>query len=256
MLAVAAAAAAASPLVGSVVVTAPAGWEDRARGCVEGVGCPAEVVTGGTTRQEHRCAPRSRCCHRLRVVAVHDAARPFAPPDLFTAVIDCVSDETPGVVPVVAVADTVKRIDAGRVVGTVDRARLGLAQTPQAFDVVVLRAAHDRPPSSGAGAHRRRGGPRVGRCRGPGGRRRPDQREDHDPAAISRTPTPAWAASMAERVPRVGIGFDVHPWASEDRALWLGGVRFDGERRARRAFRRRRGVSRARRRAAGRRRAR
>lgn len=35
---------------------------------------------------------------------------------------------------------------------------------------------------------------------------------------------------MAERMPRVGIGFDAHPWATEDRELWLGGVRFEGER--------------------------
>ncbi len=35
---------------------------------------------------------------------------------------------------------------------------------------------------------------------------------------------------MGEQVPRVGIGFDTHPWAEEDRPLLLGGVRFDGER--------------------------
>jgi 2-C-methyl-D-erythritol 2,4-cyclodiphosphate synthase len=35
---------------------------------------------------------------------------------------------------------------------------------------------------------------------------------------------------MDELIPRVGIGFDTHPWASVDRKLWLGGVRFDGER--------------------------
>ena len=40
----------------------------------------------------------------------------------------------------------------------------------------------------------------------------------------------AWAAPMGELVPRVGIGFDAHPWASDERELWLGGVRFDGER--------------------------
>ena len=149
ILAVAAGAAAASPLVGSVVVTAPAGWEDRARGCVEGCGVPAEVVTGGTTRQESVRAALAVLPSGIRVVAVHDAARPFAPPDLFTSVIDSVSDETPGVVPVSAVADTVKQIDAGRVVGTLDRARLGLAQTPQAFDVVVLRAAHHQAAVDG-----------------------------------------------------------------------------------------------------------
>jgi 2-C-methyl-D-erythritol 4-phosphate cytidylyltransferase/2-C-methyl-D-erythritol 2,4-cyclodiphosphate synthase len=40
----------------------------------------------------------------------------------------------------------------------------------------------------------------------------------------------AWVAPMDEPVPRVGIGFDAHPWSSVDRELWLGGVRFDGER--------------------------
>jgi 2-C-methyl-D-erythritol 2,4-cyclodiphosphate synthase len=35
---------------------------------------------------------------------------------------------------------------------------------------------------------------------------------------------------VPELTPRVGIGFDVHAWASEPRELWLGGVRFDAER--------------------------
>jgi 2-C-methyl-D-erythritol 4-phosphate cytidylyltransferase len=149
MLAVAAGAAAASPLVGAIVVTAPAGWVDRARGCVEGCGVPAEVVTGGATRQESVRAALAALPPDTAVVAVHDAARPFAPPDLFTSVIGGVGDETPGVVPVAAVSDTVKQIEAGRVVGTLDRERLGLAQTPQAFDVGVLQAAHERAAAAG-----------------------------------------------------------------------------------------------------------
>lgn len=35
---------------------------------------------------------------------------------------------------------------------------------------------------------------------------------------------------MDEPWPRVGLGFDVHPWANDDRALWLGSVRFAEER--------------------------
>lgn len=34
---------------------------------------------------------------------------------------------------------------------------------------------------------------------------------------------------MTEHAPRVGIGFDAHPWAQGGRPLWLGGVRFDDE---------------------------
>lgn len=41
---------------------------------------------------------------------------------------------------------------------------------------------------------------------------------------------PAWEAVVGEGAPRVGIGFDAHPWATDGRSLWLGGVRFDGER--------------------------
>ena len=38
----------------------------------------------------------------------------------------------------------------------------------------------------------------------------------------------AWAAPVREVVPRVGHGFDAHPWATDDRPLSLGGVTFDG----------------------------
>jgi 2-C-methyl-D-erythritol 4-phosphate cytidylyltransferase len=149
LLAVAAGAAAASPAVGSIVVTAPEGWEDRARGCVEGCGVPADVVTGGTTRQESVRIALEALPAQTRVVAIHDAARPFAPPDLFTAVIEGVTHDTPGVVPIAAVPDTVKQVADGLVVGTLDRERLGLAQTPQAFDVGVLRSAHAAAAASG-----------------------------------------------------------------------------------------------------------
>lgn len=150
ILAVATGAAAASPAVGSVVVTAPAGWEDRAMGCVQGCGVPVVVVTGGSTRRASVRAALEVLPAETRVVAIHDAARPFAPPDLFTAVIEGISEVTPGVVPVVPVTDTVKHIVDGRVVRTLDRERLGLAQTPQAFEVDVLRAAHEHASSSGA----------------------------------------------------------------------------------------------------------
>lgn len=41
---------------------------------------------------------------------------------------------------------------------------------------------------------------------------------------------PVWVEAVAEGFPRVGIGFDVHPWADDDRPLMLGGVAFEGER--------------------------
>lgn len=148
MLTVAATAAAASELVRSLVVVAPAGWEDYAQGCVEFCGRPAVVVTGGASRQASVRAALA-VIDDASVVAVHDAARPFAAPDLFTAVIDAIDDATIGVIPIVPVTDTVKRVLDGVVVGTVDREELALAQTPQAFATEALRAAHDRAVQAG-----------------------------------------------------------------------------------------------------------
>jgi len=149
MLAVAVGAAAASPLVGAVIVAAPSGWEERAERCLEGCGIPVLVVTGGETRQGSVRVALDAVPAQTSVVAIHDAARPFAPPDLFTAVIAAVSERTPGAVPVSPVADTVKQVAEGLVVGTLDRERLALAQTPQAFDVTALRVAHRRAAEAG-----------------------------------------------------------------------------------------------------------
>jgi 2-C-methyl-D-erythritol 4-phosphate cytidylyltransferase len=128
--------------VRSIVVAAPDGWTERALACVRGCGVPVDVVVGGTTRQASVRAALEAVPPDVGVVVIHDAARPFAPPDLFTAVIEAVSADAPGAVPVVPVNDTVKEVTDGLVVGTLDRDRLALAQTPQAFDVAVLRLAH------------------------------------------------------------------------------------------------------------------
>jgi 2-C-methyl-D-erythritol 4-phosphate cytidylyltransferase len=149
MLAVSAAAAAASPAIGSLVIAAPPGWEDRATAEVRDLGAPVEVVTGGLTRQASVRIALEAVGDRSRWVAVHDAARPFAPPELFTEVLRAVLAGAVGAVPVVPIADTVKRVRDGAVVGTEARAELALAQTPQAFETAILREAHERAARAG-----------------------------------------------------------------------------------------------------------
>jgi 2-C-methyl-D-erythritol 4-phosphate cytidylyltransferase len=149
MLSVAAAAAAASPAIGALVVAAPPGYEDEARSSVEGLMLPTTVITGGRTRQASVRAALSALAPDADIVVVHDAARPFAPPDLFTEVVRAVAAGADGAIPVTAVADTVKRLDGLRVVDTVSRDDLGLAQTPQAFRVAALRSAHDQAVHAG-----------------------------------------------------------------------------------------------------------
>ena len=102
------------------------------------------VVSGGATRQESVRRGLAAVPDGVTVVVCHDAARPFASPTLYDRVVEAVSGEYRGAVPGMPSADTVKRVEAGRVVETLPRDRLVLVQTPQAFDAAALRGAHDR----------------------------------------------------------------------------------------------------------------
>jgi 2-C-methyl-D-erythritol 4-phosphate cytidylyltransferase/2-C-methyl-D-erythritol 2,4-cyclodiphosphate synthase len=101
----------------------------------------ATVVAGGPRRQETVAA--GVAATRAALVLVHDGARPLASP----ALIDAVARGTAAhgaVVPVVPVAETLKRVDGGRVAGTVDRTALAAAQTPQGVRRDLLEAAWER----------------------------------------------------------------------------------------------------------------
>ncbi len=100
------------------------------------------VVTGGSTRAGSVRAGLAAVPEDATIVVVHDAARPLATPALFEAVVSAVRDGAEGAVPVVPVGDTLKRVERGAVVGTVDRDGMVSVQTPQAFAADVLRRAH------------------------------------------------------------------------------------------------------------------
>jgi 2-C-methyl-D-erythritol 4-phosphate cytidylyltransferase len=131
-------------LVDVVVVAAPPDQVAQVRGILDAHHVPAEVsvVAGGETRQASvRLALEAVSAD---VVLVHDAARPLAPADLVDDVARCVLDGAEAVVPVLAIADTVKEVDTGgQVVRTVDRDTLRLVQTPQGFRRSSLLAAHE-----------------------------------------------------------------------------------------------------------------
>jgi len=100
------------------------------------------VVTGGATRSASVRAGLGAVPADATVVVVHDAARPFAAPALFEAVVAAVRDGADGAVPGLALADTVKQVRDGHVIATLDRAELVAVQTPQAFAAAALRRAH------------------------------------------------------------------------------------------------------------------
>lgn len=77
-------------------------------------------------------------------VLVHDAARPLADPALGVRVVRrLLVGDVDGVVPVVPIRDTLKRVADDRIVETVHRAGMSATQTPQGFVVASLIAAHE-----------------------------------------------------------------------------------------------------------------
>lgn len=78
------------------------------------------------------------------IVLVHDAARALTPPDMIARVVGAVHAGALGVIPVLPVADTIKRVEGTQVIDTPDRSTLRAVQTPQAFDLATLRSANEK----------------------------------------------------------------------------------------------------------------
>ena len=138
-----------SGCVDAVVVAAPPSDVDRAAATLATLGDAVSVIAGGRTRVESVRLALDHALTALReppgidVVLVHDAARAFTPPAVFTAVVAAVRSGRGAVIPVLPLVDTVKQVDgAGRIMSTVDRSTLRSVQTPQGFAPDVLRRAH------------------------------------------------------------------------------------------------------------------
>lgn len=99
-------------------------------------------VAGGPERQDSvRLGLESLAEMAPSQVLIHDAARPFVSPELISRVLAALED-APGALPGLAVADTLKRTDGGKVAGTVARDDLCRAQTPQGFRYQEILSAH------------------------------------------------------------------------------------------------------------------
>jgi 2-C-methyl-D-erythritol 4-phosphate cytidylyltransferase len=156
----------AAGCVDQVVVAAPPDLVDVVVDALSDFGPTVRVVPGGAERSDsvRLALDEAVAIHPdTRVVLVHDAARCFTPPEVIRAVVDAMRAGAKAVIPVLPVTDTVKEVDAdGRVVATPDRSALRVVQTPQGFDVDLLRRAHDQqdaPVTDDAGLVERLGEP-------------------------------------------------------------------------------------------------
>ena len=180
-------------------------------------------VHGGASRQASvRAGLQALERHRPDLVLVHDAARPFASDALITRAISAAATSG-AAVPVIAVADTVKTVDAtGYVTGTIDRGHLRMVQTPQAFGFAPLLDAHQRAAAAGRddftddAALAEWAGLKVTTFEGEAGNVKVTTNDDFSRAEVAKL------AALSDV--RTGFGFDVHQFGDGDHVT-LGGVR-------------------------------
>jgi 2-C-methyl-D-erythritol 4-phosphate cytidylyltransferase/2-C-methyl-D-erythritol 2,4-cyclodiphosphate synthase len=219
------------PALEQVVIAIPAGHESQTAELADialaGTSVRFDVVVGGKTRQESIANSLGVLDSSVEVVLVHDAARALAPATLFNRVAAEVRRSKLGAVPVMKIADTVKRVDGDIVCETVDRESLRAAQTPQGFIAKDLLAAYAASTSDYtddaalAQAH----GIQINAVEG-------------DERAFKITTADDLAAAELRFVGadgteslRTGIGTDVHRFTEDSaKPLYLGTVIWPGER--------------------------
>lgn len=99
-------------------------------------------VFGGDTRQiSVKNGLLALVEHKPSKILIHDAVRPFVSKAIISGVIERISDKM-GVIPAIAVADTIKKTSDGKVEETIQRLNLWQAQTPQGFMFEDILSAH------------------------------------------------------------------------------------------------------------------
>jgi 2-C-methyl-D-erythritol 4-phosphate cytidylyltransferase len=102
------------------------------------------LVAGGLERQDSvyrgiQAVSGQRC----EIVVIHDAVRPFVSSRMIE---DCVAETRISGACIVGmpVTETAKRVNVNQVEFTLDRNAIWMAQTPQAFDLNLIRTAHEK----------------------------------------------------------------------------------------------------------------
>lgn len=102
-----------------------------------------QVTAGGRERQDSVANGLALVTDESGYVAVHDGARPFAGTEVFARTF-ARAKEFGAAIAAVPLKDTVKVVDArGIVVSTPERSSLCAVQTPQIFEINVLRKGYD-----------------------------------------------------------------------------------------------------------------
>jgi 2-C-methyl-D-erythritol 4-phosphate cytidylyltransferase/2-C-methyl-D-erythritol 2,4-cyclodiphosphate synthase len=214
--------AALAPVAQLIIVTAPAGFEDKFKVLL---GDQVTVITGGVLRSDSIRIALAKIPADFEFVLVHDAARAIASTELAKNIVAELAKGEQAVIPALDVVDTIKEVDAsGYVRSTPDRSKLRAVQTPQGFVKSVLAHAHSSAEDATDDAALVEAiGIKVKVIAGEERALKITTKSDLTRAAQILLPN-------TEKEIRVGIGTDAHAFSSDtSRKLWLAGLLWDGE---------------------------
>lgn len=126
--------------ISELVIVTRADLVDTIRQLCKGLKKLADVRCGGATRTDSVVEGLKALENRCEFVAVHDGARPLVTEEMVEATIER-AKKSNAAAPAVAVKDTIKIANDGKIEATPDRSRLFAVQTPQIFDYDLLSAA-------------------------------------------------------------------------------------------------------------------
>jgi 2-C-methyl-D-erythritol 4-phosphate cytidylyltransferase len=137
------AAEAASSITWIGIVSQPLDWDDfKAIIADLNLKKTIELIPGGSTRQESVYNGLQALPTNAAQVLIHDGARCLATPNLFNACSEAILNCS-GLIAAISVKDTIKVVDEhGIIKSTPERKQLWAAQTPQGFDVKLLKQCH------------------------------------------------------------------------------------------------------------------
>lgn len=215
---------AASDCIDSLVIVTRTECMETLRTLCAEVSKPVTIVAGGASRPESVLAGLAALPEGTELAAIHDGARPLVTQAVIAEAVEA-AGRYGAAAPAVPVHDTIKQAENGLVRATPERKTLFAVQTPQVFDVkllkTVLRAAMERgiALTDDCSAVEAAGKPVVltQGC------------EENLKITTPVDLTLAEAILKRRKTMRIGHGYDVHR-LTEGRKLILGGVEIPFER--------------------------
>ena len=98
-------------------------------------------VSAGETRQKS-VYNALLACSNPKIVLIHDGARPFIEKEAIEKIITLTKKEKAVIAGTMAI-DTIKQVQNGKIIKTIDRKTIFQAQTPQAFDFKLIKKIHE-----------------------------------------------------------------------------------------------------------------